>query len=210
MFDNLENDLAPNLVQSVTNKSCWYCCWLLQTGADTPMLQSASTLPLELPSKRDKCFFSSQVILQGALPNTLSSIAIWKPEWLTPGKMDKKTDLFKVIETKCSCIQTPWIQYLLKSFHRHPSAQPSPAPRPPVGPPLFYLLTVISNNYLKIAAVYYFHLGDIYQVGVRRGTPPPADRGRSQDTRHVARGSGDTFKLLKALSPRLLFIGDTR
>ena len=77
-------------------------------------------------------------------------------------------------------------------------------------PPLFYLLRVISNNYLKIAAVYYFHLGDIYQVGVRRGTPPPADRGRSQDTRHVARGSGDTFKLLKALSPRLLFIGDTR
>ena len=188
MFDNLENDLAPNLVQSVTNKSCWYCCWLLQTGADTPMLQSASTLPLELPSKRDKCFFSSQVILQGALPNTLSSIAIWKPEWLTPGKMDKKTDLFKVIETKCSCIQTPWIQYLLKSFHRHPSAQPSPAPRQPVGPPLFYLLTVISNNYLKIAAVYYFHLGDIYQAGVRRGTHHRLTVAavRTRGTRHVA------------------------
>ena len=51
MFDNLENDLAPNLVQSVTNKSCW--CWLLQTGADTPMLHTAhcSTLPLQLQSK---------------------------------------------------------------------------------------------------------------------------------------------------------------
>ena len=81
-----------------------------------------------------------------------------------------------------SCIQTPWFQYLLKSFHRHPIAQPSPAPGGAVGAPLFYLLTVISNNYLKIAAVYYFHLGDIYQAGVRRGAPPPADRGRSQDT----------------------------
>ena len=49
MFDNLENDLAPNLVQSVTNKSCW--CWLLQTGADTPMLHTAATLPLQLQSK---------------------------------------------------------------------------------------------------------------------------------------------------------------
>ena len=49
MFDNLENDLAPNLVQSVTNKSCW--CWLLQTGADTPMLHTAVTLPLQLQSK---------------------------------------------------------------------------------------------------------------------------------------------------------------
>ena len=39
-----------------------------------------------------------------------------------------------------------------------------------MGPPLFYLLRVISNNYLKIAAVYYFHLGDIYKVGVGRGT----------------------------------------
>ena len=32
-------------------------------------------------------------------------------------------------------------------------------------PPLFYLLRVISNNYLKIAAVYYLHLGDIYKGG---------------------------------------------
>lgn len=32
-------------------------------------------------------------------------------------------------------------------------------------PPLFYLLRVISNNYLKIAAVYYIHSGDIYKVG---------------------------------------------
>ena len=30
--------------------------------------------------------------------------------------------------------------------------------------PSCYVLVVISNNYLKIAAVYYLHLGDIYRA----------------------------------------------
>ena len=57
-------------------------------------------------------------------------------------------------------------QYHSQQIFKHKNLLQLPIPsKGLLRPPLFYLLRVISNNYLKIAAVYYFHSGDIYKVG---------------------------------------------
>ena len=75
--------------------------------ADTPMVHTAAALLLQLQSKG----------------RNASSLV----EDQEMAKIDPFKD-FKLIQ-KGSCIQTPWFQYLLKSFHRYPTAQLQPSSR---------------------------------------------------------------------------------